>query len=663
MGTNYPGAIDSFTNPTSGEPMNSPSHATQHANANAAIEAIETYVGISGSASLNAWSYGVLPDSTYTGGADPTWTARTLAWKALFLASYTLGIPVFVPAGTYSSNYLYEDLWAPQIYCLPYTVNILMQNQPYGQNYGWNFGESNGYGTTTTLTTNAAKYADVLSLTALPAGIVVGSIISVADTSILVGGNSDVNTLTANNFYRVLSITGTGPYVVTIAGGIPINGQSYGPAPQGLVYPISSAHGVVSALPNMQTGGFVRGLNFIAQGGASNVAYGLYLWQLRDVDVDVTMTGFGGPAVILQDCWKPRVRASINQSLNIDESGVTGQYGYGVQTYGATCHAQIDVNCDQARHAVSLNGTGHNISITGVATNTLSTAWDAHAGSTDVLFHDVTAVGCANGVALRGDRYRLIGGNIDNCQMGVLVFDRPIDAVIKGAVIRNCSGNSIFMNQVSPGGVTTPGVGLTIDSCDIQNSGSANINFSQYANFTDVLVTNTNFLNAGLTTGSPHVLIATALTRAYFERCTWRDNQGSPTTTAAISCTVAGTDITFDGLGIHNSLTPVIGTHAASVVLTGSNTSIGAASTPTLANGTAAQLAQVTSDSMLYLTVGTAGTSMVITIGPTSTPANTVVSSSVATAGELYVVRVPAGWYVKWAATTATIANQLAVTC
>ena len=45
MATNYPGAIDSLTNPSSGDALTSPSHSAQHANANDAIEAIETELG------------------------------------------------------------------------------------------------------------------------------------------------------------------------------------------------------------------------------------------------------------------------------------------------------------------------------------------------------------------------------------------------------------------------------------------------------------------------------------------------------------------------------------------------------------------------------------------------------------------------------------------
>jgi hypothetical protein len=48
MASSYPGALDSFTNPTATDSLNDPTvpHATQHADANDAIEAIETVLGI-----------------------------------------------------------------------------------------------------------------------------------------------------------------------------------------------------------------------------------------------------------------------------------------------------------------------------------------------------------------------------------------------------------------------------------------------------------------------------------------------------------------------------------------------------------------------------------------------------------------------------------------
>jgi hypothetical protein len=43
MASSFPGAIDSFTDPLSGSPLNSPSHSAQHADLNDAVEKIETY--------------------------------------------------------------------------------------------------------------------------------------------------------------------------------------------------------------------------------------------------------------------------------------------------------------------------------------------------------------------------------------------------------------------------------------------------------------------------------------------------------------------------------------------------------------------------------------------------------------------------------------------
>ena len=57
MATNYPGGLDSLTNPSSGDALDSPSHAGQHTNANDAIEAIETELGTDpsgGSATVKA---------------------------------------------------------------------------------------------------------------------------------------------------------------------------------------------------------------------------------------------------------------------------------------------------------------------------------------------------------------------------------------------------------------------------------------------------------------------------------------------------------------------------------------------------------------------------------------------------------------------------------
>ncbi len=57
MSINFPTSLDSLTNPSSGDTLNSPPHATQHADANDAIEALEAKVGINSSAVTTSHDY------------------------------------------------------------------------------------------------------------------------------------------------------------------------------------------------------------------------------------------------------------------------------------------------------------------------------------------------------------------------------------------------------------------------------------------------------------------------------------------------------------------------------------------------------------------------------------------------------------------------------
>ena len=76
MATNYPAALDSLTNPAAGDALTSPSHSAQHANANDAIEAIETELGVnpSGTFTTVAAAVGLLrsgagsPEGVVTAG-------------------------------------------------------------------------------------------------------------------------------------------------------------------------------------------------------------------------------------------------------------------------------------------------------------------------------------------------------------------------------------------------------------------------------------------------------------------------------------------------------------------------------------------------------------------------------------------------------------------
>ena len=69
MATNFPTSLDSLTNPASSDQLNVPSHSLQHANANDAIEALETKVGINNSGGTTSLDYRVRQLET-----NPTYT-------------------------------------------------------------------------------------------------------------------------------------------------------------------------------------------------------------------------------------------------------------------------------------------------------------------------------------------------------------------------------------------------------------------------------------------------------------------------------------------------------------------------------------------------------------------------------------------------------------
>jgi hypothetical protein len=57
LATNFPTSLDTLTNPDGTSSLSNPSHATQHSNANDAIEALQTKVGVNGSANTNSLDY------------------------------------------------------------------------------------------------------------------------------------------------------------------------------------------------------------------------------------------------------------------------------------------------------------------------------------------------------------------------------------------------------------------------------------------------------------------------------------------------------------------------------------------------------------------------------------------------------------------------------
>jgi hypothetical protein len=75
MATSYPASLDSFTNPTAVDTLDSPPHDTQHADANDAIEALQAKVGVDSSAVTTSLDYRVAQLETGGGGMTVSSTA------------------------------------------------------------------------------------------------------------------------------------------------------------------------------------------------------------------------------------------------------------------------------------------------------------------------------------------------------------------------------------------------------------------------------------------------------------------------------------------------------------------------------------------------------------------------------------------------------------
>jgi hypothetical protein len=74
VASNFPTSLDNFTNPSSGNTLDSPSHSLQHSDINDAVEALEAKLGIGASPAGSASAGQVL---TISAAGTSTWAAPT----------------------------------------------------------------------------------------------------------------------------------------------------------------------------------------------------------------------------------------------------------------------------------------------------------------------------------------------------------------------------------------------------------------------------------------------------------------------------------------------------------------------------------------------------------------------------------------------------------
>ena len=325
---------------------------------------------------------------------------------------------------------------------------------------------------------------------------------------------------------------------------------------------------------------------------------------------------------------------------------------------GSTCTLDSGASCSRVRiyggQVINVENSGSS----GLAMNCNGTDWNMFdinkkGGSicingNDYLFHGGHLTGATTTIAagLNGSANAYSGCNVI-LQQGALTFVGVIfDTVNSGA-----NGLIAVDNN------TNPKPGVLFVGCKflgaIAQGATSSVFYHYNANDMPIIVSGTSYVEANAAGQGFTALITNPLANDQWGGNTviapngWSNGAGGNGTPTASNLFSGGVSPTVLGANVLTGTTNVLASNV---------------STPTFANGVAAQLAQTLRPATVYLTVGTAGTAMVIAIGPTSTPANTVISSSVATTGEVYAIRVPAGWYLKWSATTATIANQVAIT-
>jgi hypothetical protein len=106
MATNFPTSLDTLTNPTSSDSLSSPSHASQHANVNDAVEALQAKVGVNGSAVTTSLDYkvanqGLVFIKTQTITGNPATQAITNVFDANEFTNYRIVINnIYTSTGT-----------------------------------------------------------------------------------------------------------------------------------------------------------------------------------------------------------------------------------------------------------------------------------------------------------------------------------------------------------------------------------------------------------------------------------------------------------------------------------------------------------------------------------------------------------------------------------
>ena len=255
MATNYPASLDVLTDPIATDALNSVTvpHATQHANANDAIVAVETELGVlpkgifgSVVARLNSLAPLVAPSLTGT---------------ATVTASGAANIPLIVKGAAAQSADLQE--WQDSTGAVVAALNINSFSVGVGHNIGSDFFTSRSNGSGTYLALDGASASAVQRTAGSPAFIVKGAAAQTADllqtqdstgaVKYAVGANGTIASGTTAGAPTLASAATIAPVTpIAFVSGVTTINTITAPAP------ISTNGGVIRLIP---TGIFLTGVS------------------------------------------------------------------------------------------------------------------------------------------------------------------------------------------------------------------------------------------------------------------------------------------------------------------------------------------------------------------------------------------------------------------
>ncbi|AVE00680.1 tail spike protein [Gordonia phage Buggaboo] len=189
-----------------------------------------------------------------------------------------------------------------------------------------------------------------------------------------------------------------------------------------------------------------------------------------DLVVDASVVGAGGPGVTVSADTLFSVRARVRDSFNNEDNG---NFGYGVETFGASCHGDVHVDMVGGRHAFTTTSGSttasvpRHINVTGTAEGLTNTAWDSHEEGEFIHFKGVKAFGCRNGaIKHRAPRSTITDPIVRNCLgIGVRFAPSAFGGALHGGDMRE-------IRYLSEG---SPGVGVQIEAPGVTVSGEPRI--------------------------------------------------------------------------------------------------------------------------------------------------------------------------------------------